>query len=217
MERTLELFSAAGLELGRTGNARGYRGEVKGVANVEVAFMSASEIAGALRSGRAHIGVTGEDLMREEVSSPEVCVDFLGKLGFGHADVIVAVPKCWLDVRTMRDLGEAAIAYRRTHDRRMRVATKYMNLARGYFTQHAVTDYRLVESLGATEGTPAAGSAEAIVDITSTGATLEANALKILADGVILKSEANLIASKIATWAPETRAAQNTMLGRLKL
>ncbi|MEM7778265.1 MAG: ATP phosphoribosyltransferase [Pseudomonadota bacterium] len=217
MDRTLAVLEQAELYLQRFGSSRGYRGEIKGLENLEVAFMSAGEIASALRSGRAHLGVTGEDLMREEVSAPEACVEFVTKLGFGHADVVVAVPKCWLDVRRMRDLGEAAIQFRRLHGRRIRVATKYMNLTRGYFTRHAISDYRLVESLGATEGTPAAGTAEAIVDITSTGATLTANGLKILADGVILKSQANLIASRTARWDPETRAAQNQLFARLQL
>lgn len=215
MDRTLGVFEEAGIELRRLGSARGYRGEVVGMANVDVAFMSASEIAGAMRSGRAHLGVTGEDLMREEVSVPEASVRFLKKLGFGHANVIVAVPKCWLDVRRMRDLGEMAMQFRRVHGRRIRVATKYMNLTRQFFTENAISDYRLVESLGATEGTPAAGTAEAIVDITSTGATLEANGLKILDDGVMLRSQANLIASKTAHWTPATRAAENQILDKL--
>ncbi len=82
----------------------------------------------------------------------------------------------------------------RTHGRRLRVATKYPNLTRRFFAEKGVTGYRTVESLGATEGAPAAGIAEAIVDITTTGATLSANALKILDDGVILKSQASLVA-----------------------
>ncbi len=107
-------------------------------------------------------------------------------LGFGRADVVVAVPACWLDVRRMADLEEMSLAFRRLHGRRVRVATKYMNLARRFFAQKGVTGYRIVESLGATEGTPAAGLAELIVDITTTGATLKANGLKVLDDGVIL-------------------------------
>lgn len=217
MDRTLAQFEDANLTLKRIGSPRGYRGEIAEVPQVEVAFMSASEIAGALRKGRVHLGVTGEDLMREEASAPDACVDFMAKLGFGQATVVVAVPKCWIDVRQMRDLGAAAMQFHSVHGRRMRIATKYMNLTRAFFTRHAISDYRLVESLGATEGTPAGGSAEAIVDITSTGATLEANGLKVLADGVILKSEANLIASKTAAWTPQSRAVQNHILKRLKL
>jgi ATP phosphoribosyltransferase len=143
-------------------------------------------------------------------------VKFLKKLGFGHADVVVAVPQAWIDVRTMADLDEIALSFRRAHGRWYRVATKYMNLTRRFFTDKGVTDYRIVESLGATEGTPAAGTADLIVDITTTGSTLKANGLKILDDGVILKSEANLVASNAAAWTPSVRQAENAIMAALK-
>lgn len=212
MEQTAEALAKAGLTLRKTGNERGYRGEVVGLDNVDVAFISASEIAWYLKTGRAHVGVTGEDLVREQMSDADIRVRFLKKLGFGHADVIVAVPNAWLDVRTMADLDAIAGSFRREHGRWVRVATKYMNLTRRFFAAKGVTDYRIVESLGATEGTPAAGTADLIVDITSTGSTLKANGLRILDDGVILKSEANLISSNAAPWCPATRAAEAAIL-----
>ena len=167
-----------------------------------VEFLSAGEIARHLQSGRIHLGVTGEDLIREHIPQAEEKAELLLKLGFGHADVAVAVPDCWLDVETMADLEEAAALFAVEHGRRLRVATKYPMLTRRFFSQKGVVSYRTVESLGATEGAPAAGSAEAIVDITTTGSTLRANGLRILSDGLILKSEANLVASKaaLATW-----------------
>ena len=119
-------------------------------------------------------------------------VVLLEGLGFGHANVVVAVPEAWIDVRDMADLDDVATAFRTRHDRRLRVATKYLNLTRGFFARHAIVDYRIVESTGATEGAPAAGSAELIVNITTTGTTLAANGLKIVEDGVILRSQANL-------------------------
>ena len=219
MEATNAFFGAAGMDIRKAGSERGYRGEIDGLDDVEVAFISASEVANALRTGRVHLGVTGEDLVREEITDAEQRVAFLQPLDFGHADVVVAVPACWVDVRRMRDLDEAARAYRRHHQRRMRVATKYLNLTRRHFTRFGVSDYRIVESLGATEGTPAAGTADLIVDITSTGATLKANGLKVLdgEDGIILRSQANLIASKTVGWTPATRAAENEILSRLGL
>ncbi|MEZ5853980.1 MAG: ATP phosphoribosyltransferase [Hyphomicrobiaceae bacterium] len=214
MEDTQAAFKAGGLELARTGHERGYRGELKGLADVEVAFVSASEIADLLRKGEVHMGITGEDLMREMMPDADEKAEFLKRLGFGHADVVVAVPEFWLDVSTMSDLEEAALLYRRRHGTRMRVATKYRTLTRMHFSGHrygsearsvdTVTMYRIVESLGATEGAPAAGLAELIVDITSTGSTLKANGLRILDDGIILKSEANLVASRNAAWTAGT-------------
>jgi len=215
MEATTKVLADAGLEVRKTGNERGYRGEIVDVGTVEIAFISASEIANALRIGQVHLGVTGEDLVREEIADAEQRVKFLKPLGFGHADVVVAVPACWIDVRGMEDLDEVAIAFRRENQRRMRVATKYVNLTRRHFTYYGISDYRIVESLGATEGTPAAGTAELIVDITSTGATLRANGLKQIEAGTILRSEANLIESRMAAWTPELRAIQNDILGRL--
>lgn len=215
MEATTGVLAEGGLEVRKTGSERGYRGEIVDVGDVEIAFISASEIANALRIGQVHLGVTGEDLIREEIADAENRVKFLKPLGFGHADVVVAVPACWIDVRAMEDLDEVAIAFRREHQRRMRVATKYVNLTRRHFSYYGISDYRIVESLGATEGTPAAGTAELIVDITSTGTTIRANGLKQIEGGTILKSEANLIESRMAEWTPELRAVQNDILKRL--
>jgi ATP phosphoribosyltransferase len=215
MEQTAEAFAAAGLTLRKTGNARGYRGEIAELPEIDVAFISASEIAWNLKTGRVHLGVTGEDLVREQMSDADTRVAFLRKLGFGNADVVVAVPDCWIDVRTMADLAEIALPFRRAHGRWYRVATKYLNLTRRFFAAKGLVDYRIVESLGATEGTPAAGTAELIVDITTTGTTLKANGLRVLDDGLVLRSEANLIASNVAEWTPATRAVVEKILVRM--
>jgi ATP phosphoribosyltransferase len=139
----------------------------------------------------------------------------LTPLGFGHADVVVAVPKGWIDASSMEDLEEIAADFHSRHGRRMRVATKYVNLTRRFFAMHGVADYRIVESLGATEGAPASGTAELIVDITTTGSTLEANALKVLDDGVMLRSQANLVAALSADWSENARALARQFLARI--
>jgi len=201
MEDTLAVFQAAGLRIEKTGDERGYRGAISGFPDIDVEYLSAGEIARHLQTGRVHIGVTGEDLIREQIPDAEERVELALKLGFGHANVVVAVPECWIDVDTMADLEEAAILFTRKHGRSLRVATKYPALTRRFFAAKAVVSYRTVESLGATEGAPTAGTAEAIVDITSTGSTLKANRLKIVKDGTILQSEANLVVSKVACGA----------------
>lgn len=188
MEATASLFAKAGMAIERTGSDRGYRGKVSGLDGVEVAFLSASEIAGQLRDGKINLGVTGEDLLREKIPPTDETVDVAVRLGFGPANVVVAVPECWLDVAAMADLDEVAEQFYRAHGRRIRVATKYVHLTRRWFATHGVTGYRIVDSSGATEGAPAAGLAELIVDITTTGSTLAANHLRILDDGLILKS-----------------------------
>ncbi len=214
-ENTMAFFSRAGLTLAQEGGSRDYRGVIQDMPGVEVLFLSASEIVSKLGSGDAHFGVTGEDLIRETVADADSRIALLSPLGFGHADVVVAVPKGWIDASTMEDLEEIAADFHSAHGRRMRVATKYVNLTRRFFAQHGVADYRIVESLGATEGAPSSGTAEFIVDITTTGSTLEANALKVLDDGVMLKSQANLAASLHAEWSPETLVMARAVLGRL--
>ena len=215
MEQTTGMFARAGLIVRKVGHARGYRGEIDGLPGVEVAFVSSSEIAAALKSGSVHLGITGEDLVRETMSDAATRVQMRKALGFGFADVVVAVPQCWIDVVTVADLEAIAVPFRRTHGRWPRVATKYMNLTRQFFSNAGFGDYRVVESLGATEGTPAAGTAEFIVDITTTGETLRANGLKILDDGIILKSQANLVSSNIAEWNAEQLALADRIAAAL--
>ena len=214
-ENASAFFRRAGLPFAQAGGARDYRGAIAGLANVEVAFLSAAEIAQKLASGSVHLGVTGEDLIRESVTDAEEAITLLTPLGFGEANVVVAVPRAWIDVRTMSDLDEIAAEFRARHGRPMRVATKYLELTRHFFAAHGITDYRIVESLGATEAAPASGSAEIIVDITTTGATLAANALKIVENGVILRSQANLVASLRAPWSPGAREAARIVLARI--
>jgi ATP phosphoribosyltransferase len=208
-------FARAGIALLKPRGARDYRGTVSGLPNVEVAYLSASEIAGQLAQGTVHLGVTGEDLLREMIPDFTRRVVMIDGLGFGTANVVVAVPQAWIDVRSMADLDDVATAFRHRHDRKMRVATKYVNLTRDFFASHGIADYRIVESSGATEGAPAAGAAELIVDITTTGATLAANALKIVDDGVMLRSQANLVASRGAPWGDAERELARNILDRI--
>jgi ATP phosphoribosyltransferase len=214
-ESAAAFFARAGLELVQGRGVRDYRGAIAGLPAVEVAYVSSAEIVSQLAAGAAHFGVAGEDLVREKVLDIEARLELLSPLGFGHANVVVAVPRAWIDVRSMADLDDVASAYRARRGERMRAATKYVNLTRRFFAEHGVADYRIVESLGATEGAPASGAAELIVDITTTGATLAANALKPLDDGVILRSQAMLVASLTAPWGPNARAAARDILARI--
>ena len=183
-----------GIELVVNGGARGYQADLKGLPGAQVRLLSASDIADALGAGEIHLGVTGEDLLRER-GDLDRRILLLRALGFGRADLVVAAPKSWLDVDTMADLEEVAHDYLARTGWRMRVATKYLAQTRAFFARHGVIDYRITESGGATEGAPASGTAELIVDITTTGATLADNGLKILSDGLILKSQAQLTSS----------------------
>jgi ATP phosphoribosyltransferase len=214
-ENAANFFRRAGLPVVQGRGVRDYRGAIAGVPGVEIAFLSAAEIVTQLAAGAVHFGVTGEDLVRETIADADARVELLTPLGFGAANVVVAVPQAWIDVKTMADLEDVAAGFRARRGQRLRVATKYVNLTRRFFTQNGVADYRIVESAGATEGAPAAGQAELIVDITTTGATLAANALKVLDDGVILRSEANLIAAVNGHWNAATRETARLILSRI--
>jgi len=208
-------FARAGLDLVKPRGARDYRGAISGFDGVEVAYLSAAEITQQLGQGMVHLGITGEDLVREMIPQSERRIVLVTGLGFGFANVVVAVPQAWIDVRSMADLDDVATAFRLKHERKMRLATKYANLTRSFFAEHGVVDYRIVESTGATEGAPAAGTAEMIVDITTTGATLAANGLKVIEDGVILRSQANLVAARAAAWGAAQRDTARRLLDRI--
>ena len=214
-ENAENFFARAGLRLVKPRGARDYRGTIDGMDGVEIAYLSAAEITAQLSQGAAHMGVTGEDLVREMIPQADERVILLEGLGFGFANVVVAVPQAWIDVRSMADLDDVATAFRLRHNRKMRVATKYVNLTRDFFAKNGIADYRIVESLGATEGAPAAGTAELIVDITTTGNTLTANALKVIDDGVMLRSQANLVAARGADWKNGALDTARAILDRI--
>ncbi|MEW9921095.1 ATP phosphoribosyltransferase [Marimonas sp. MJW-29] len=203
MEKTFDWFGARGIQLQRTGSEREYAGRVDGIANVSLILLSAGEIPRELAAGRVHLGVTGTDLVQEKLAHWDQVVEPLEELDFGHADLVIAVPKAWIDVDTLDDLDGAAAAFRAQHGFRMRIATKYHRLVREFLRTHGVADYAIVDSQGATEGTVANETAELIADITSSGETLRANHLKILSDGLILRSQATLWQSRAAELDPE--------------
>ncbi|MEM8630964.1 MAG: ATP phosphoribosyltransferase [Pseudomonadota bacterium] len=197
MEDTFRWFAKRGVTLRRTGLEREYAGAVDDSPGIELRFLSAGEIPGELARGRIHLGVTGSDVVREKIAGWEQKVVPLTTMGFGHADLIIAVPKAWVDVWTLDDLDAVAAQFRRRHGFRLRIATKYHRLVRTFLKETGVADYQLVDSQGATEGTVKNLTAEAIADITSTGATLDANHLRAL-ETVIHSSQATLFRSLTA-------------------
>lgn len=216
-ELTREWFAAHGLTVTRPGGARSYLGTLEGVPDMTVRFYPAAEIARELIRGNLDLGVTGLDLIHETGEHGPQAVAMAGELGFGAADVVVAVPDAWIDVTRMHDLADVASDFRSRHGRFMRIATKYVTVTRQHFARAGIAEYRIVESLGATEAAPASGVADIVVDITSTGSTLAANGLRVLEDGVMLKSQACLFAARTPPWSPRKRAAIGAFLTQLGL
>ncbi len=223
MDKTFAWFAKRGIELSRSGSDREYAGRVDGIDGVSLVLLSASEIPRELASGRIHMGVTGTDLVYEKLPRWEQQVEEISQLGFGKADLIIATPACWVDVDTLDDLDAAALedldaiaaSFRKRHGHRLRIATKYHRLVREFLTEYGVADYALVDSQGATEGTVKNETAEAIADITSTGDTLRANHLKILSDGLILRSQATLWRSRVAPYTADEKQTLTRFLDML--
>ena len=217
MEKTFDWFGTRGIRLSRAGSDREYAGAVEGIDGVELVLLSAGEIPRDLAAGRIHLGVTGTDLVREKLGGWEQRVEELAQLGFGHADLVIAVPAVWVDVDTLDDLDAVAAAFRAHHGFRLRIATKYHRLVRDFLRDQGVADYQLVDSQGATEGTVKNETAEAVADITSTGDTLRANHLKVLSDGLILQSQATLYRSRTAQLSDKDRAILAKLTEKLSL
>jgi ATP phosphoribosyltransferase len=214
IDKTFAWFGARGLTMRQSGSDREYSGSIDGLDGAELVLLSASEIPRELSAGRIHLGVTGSDLIRDRLADWDMQVAELAPMGFGHADLIIAVPAAWIDVDTLDDLDAVAAAFRAVHGHRLRIATKYHRLVRDFLASQGVADYQLVDSLGATEGTVKNLTADAIADITSTGETLRANHLKILSDGLVHRSEATLYAARAADWTPAARAALEVLARR---
>ena len=216
MEKTFDWFAKRGISLSRTGSDREYAGRVDGVDGVDLVLLSAGEIPRELAAGRIHLGVTGTDLVHDKLPRWEQQVEEIAPLGFGHADLILAVPNCWIDVDSLDDLDAVAAAFRTRHGFRLRIATKYHRLVREFLTDAGVADYQLVDSQGATEGTVKNETAEMVADITSTGETLRANHLKLLSDGLVLKSQATLWRSRVASTDNADKAILRDLLAKLQ-
>ena len=215
-EQTEDFFAAAGYRIEPLGGARGYFAKLVGLPGAEVRLLSAGEIASGVLSGDIHVGISGEDLLREQAGDLERLAHLMAPLGFGFANLVVAVPKSWIDVETMADIDDVGARMEAHTGRKLRVATKYVRSARRFFTSEGVGHYRIVESAGATEGAPAAGVADLIVDITTTGATLESNGLRIVRDGLILASQAQLVASRSADWSAAALSALEALMAGIE-
>ena len=200
------------IEFVEEGNERNYMAKLANQNDILIYFMGAKEIVTQLDEGNIHLGITGDDLVQEKVVDSELKITSELTLDFGKADLVVAVPKIWLDVTTMADLDEISHVKRMNTSKRLKVATKYINLTNRFFSKCGVTDYRTVGSSGSTENAPFNGIADIIVDITSTGETLKANNLRILDDGLILKSSANIFKSKTIKWTKDLELVSNQFL-----
>jgi ATP phosphoribosyltransferase len=192
----LNIFKKNKLNLISERGERDLLGSIKNLSNVKILYLHAREIVERLGDGSLDLGFSGYDLLKESETNIQKKIRVVKNYSFGKATLVVAIPDPWIDVQTVADLEEIAFEFKDRKKKRLRVATKYPNLTREFLFSKGVTQFKLVSSLGATEAYPFTGSSEIISDITSTGETLRANNLRVLKDGIILKSEACMMISK---------------------
>ena len=195
-EKAVSFFGDRGLKILQSNKERNYFASIENKPDIKIIYLHAKEIIQRLGDGTLDIGISGLDLLNESEKNLQNKIIINEKLDFGAANLVVAVPDDWIDVQTIADLEEVAFDIRSKRNKRLRVATKYPNLTNNFLISKGVTQYKLISSLGATETYPFIGSSEIITDITSTGKTLNDNNLRVLKDGLILKSQACLLTSK---------------------
>lgn len=190
-EPSLELMADAGLRVHKP-NPRQYQASIPSLPGVTVIFQRPNDIVVSVRDGSVDFGITGWDVFNEHRGRNGAILALHRQLGFGHCTLNAIVPESWEGVETMADLGRR----QRQIDRPLRVATKFPLLTREFFDQHDYRETRLITAEGTLEIAPMVGYADMIVDLISTGTTLRDNRLKPLRDGLILKSQACLIANR---------------------
>ncbi|MEJ0027486.1 MAG: ATP phosphoribosyltransferase [Rhizomicrobium sp.] len=207
-DQAIDFLNDCGFGVRKSGDGREYVAKLSGIEGVSIIYFRPDEIPARIDLGDAHVGLTGEDLYREYGEGQHASHLLMPNLGFGAARLVVGVPQSWIDVSTLNDLDEAAMLFHQKHGRSLRVATKFARLTRAFFAENGIVEYTLVESAGATEGTPAAGVADLIVDLTSTGATMTQNHLKEIEGGTVIRSHCCMIAAlKARLWSQGTLAA----------
>ena len=195
-DKSVDFFNNKGFKILQSDKERNYFATIENMTNVKIIYLHAKEIIQRLGDGSLDIGFSGFDLLKESQINTQKRINVVKKYEFGKANLVVAIPDPWIDVQTVADLEEIAFEFRDKKKKRLRVATKYPNLTKEFLFSKGVTQFQLVESLGATEAYPFTGSANLITDISSTGETIKSNNLRILKDGKILKSQACIFISK---------------------
>jgi ATP phosphoribosyltransferase len=192
-EPTLNFLRDCGLRVDKP-NPRQYTGSIPALSNIDVLFQRVKDVVYKVSDGTAHLGITGLDVVQEN-PHPDLMV-IHDHLGYGHCELLVAVPEAWVDVENMADVVDVALDFREYHRRNLRVATTYTNLSRQFLHAQGIHHFTLVKAEGAIEAAPTLGYADIVIDLTQTGTTLRENHLKPISDGVIVESQACLIGNR---------------------
>jgi len=203
---TLEFLAHCGFEV-KPSATRGYVGHIAALPQVTVLFQRPRDIVVSVAGGGVDLGITGYDVIADANVNDATFV-LHDALGYGKCRVVVAVPESWADVRTMADLAARV----RAMSRPLRVVTRYHHLTREFLRRHGVEPFALIDAEGSLEVVPEIGYADIIVDIAETGATLQQNRLRPVEDGVILHTQASLVANRDALKRPAVMDAAIELL-----
>src|SRR5947209_13565765 len=219
---TLSFLAECGMKVNRS-NPRQYLARIASMPGLEVVFQRAADIPMLVLNGDATLGITGYDILAEHLgySDDEIVDGDNGEdiivlernLDYGNCRLVVAVPETWIDVSSCADLWHLAGYYQAHKGRVLRIATKYPALTGQFLRQHGITHCKIISPHGALEAAPLTDTADLIVDLTETGTTLRENHLKLLEDGVVLRSQACLIANAhLLQQAPKAMRLAETIL-----
>ena len=199
---TLAFLAECGMKVNRN-NPRQYLARISSMPDLEVVFQRAADIPSLVQDGDAALGITGYDILAEyrgngdedgdEDDYDDDLIMLERDLNYGNCRLVVAVPETWIDVSTCADLWHLAGYYRAHKERVLRIATKYPALTGQFLRRHGITHCKIISPHGALEAAPLTDTADLIVDLTETGTTLRENHLKLLEDGIVLRSQACLI------------------------
>ncbi|GIV85623.1 MAG: ATP phosphoribosyltransferase [Candidatus Roseilinea sp.] len=203
---TLDFLARCGFDVKQSAT-RSYIGYISALPKVTVLFQRPRDIVVSVAGGGVDFGITGYDVIAE-ANAGEAAHVLHDALGYGKCRVVIAVPESWQDVRTMAELAAKVRAMAQP----LRVVTKYPHLTREFLRKHNVAPFTLIDAEGSLEVVPEIGYADIIVDIAETGATLQQNRLRMIEDGVILHTQASLVANGNSLKRPEVMDVAIEML-----
>ena len=208
---SLDFLAACSLRVYKP-NPRQYQAVIPAIPGLAVLFQRPGDIVVGVRSGSIDFGIAGLDVVEEkrgDAERGEVLI-LHDELGFGACALTLAVPEEWGATTVAQTIK---ILQSLISNRPIRIATKYPRLTARFLNAHNFPPFQLIDAEGTLEVAPTIGYADLIADLVSSGQTLRDNRLIPLADGVILKSQAGLIANRAALRArPEVLAVARQLL-----
>jgi ATP phosphoribosyltransferase len=208
---TIEFLAAAGLRVDKP-NPRQYFARMPALPELTIMFQRPGDIVVSVREGSVDFGLAGLDAVEERRGEGNEVMILHEALRFGYCSLALAVPEEWPE-RTAPQLAARAAGIAQP----LRVATQYPNLTGRFLRQAGIPEAHLIPAEGTLEVAPAIGYADLICDLVSSGQTLHDNRLRVLEDGVVLRSQAVFFANRYALKArPEVLTMARQLLEYLE-